>query len=193
MEKYYKDVVDNLEYSLDTFERSEKFYILILNAIRVESRIIISALGKNVAIAEKIIGTLQSLSIKSDFMHTNSAFHGDIGKIESNDLVLILSKSGETDETIMLISHLMKYEFKVIGLSFANEKSRMSKLLLHNNFILRLKGEGDKWNLIPNNSALIFLALLQSVVNRLIEDLDLDKSVIKRNHPGGFIGKKVNE
>jgi arabinose-5-phosphate isomerase len=192
MEKYFKNALENLEYALKTFDRSEEFYNILLNAVNTNSRIIISALGKNVSVSEKVVGTLQSLSIKSDFMHTNSAFHGDIGKIDDNDLVLILSKSGETDETIVLIEHLMQYNFQVVGLTFASDCSRMSNLLKHNNFFLKIKNEGDKWNLIPNNSAMIFLTVLQSVVNRLIFDLSLNIEVIKKNHPGGYIGKKVN-
>ena len=66
------------------------------------NKLVFSGLGKNVPICEKVVGTLNSVGLASAFLHTNSAVHGDLGVVRDGDLVIILTKSGETSESVHL-------------------------------------------------------------------------------------------
>lgn len=158
-----------------------------LLAIKSNNSIIVSALGKNVPICEKFIGTLNSLSIKANFMHTNSAIHGDLGMINQGDLVLVLSKSGNTDETITLLNLLKKRKVTVWLLTCSDNSN--GEKLSNKSITLKIKHEGDPWNLIPNISSLTFLVFLQAVSMKLIDKLAIPLESFKKNHPGGSIGK----
>lgn len=152
-------------------------------------KIIATALGKNVPICEKFVGTLLSVGIQSYFLHTNSAIHGDLGVVSDNDLVIMLSKSGETEESIYLCKHLTKRASNIY-LMTCNANSTLAKLC-PKKVVLYLEHEGDKWNLIPNNSSIGFLFVLQALAMELIDRLDIPLETFKMNHPGGAIGKSL--
>jgi D-arabinose 5-phosphate isomerase GutQ len=156
------------------------------------NKIIATGLGKNVSICEKFVGTLSSLGIKSQFIHTNSAIHGDLGVIKDHDLIIILSKSGLSEETIYLYSILGKFRNIKIWIITFNSFAPI-KIQNKNNLIISLLHEGDKWNLIPNNSTTIFLILLQKIAILLTYKLKMRLAVFKKNHPGGHIGFLLNK
>ncbi len=162
-----------------------------IKTIKNKKQIIVSALGKNVPIAEKFIGTLNSVGIDGHFVHTNSAIHGDLGIINDGDLVILLSKSGNTEETLKLAKILNNLKTKNWLLT-CNNKSYCAKII-KNNLIFKLYHEGDPWNLIPNNSTILFLFFLQGLAMGIIEKLRIGIEVFKRNHPGGDIGKKLEK
>lgn len=160
-----------------------------LGVITSKGKIIASGLGKNVPICEKFIGTLNSVGIDSNFLHTNSAMHGDMGTVRPGDLVILLSKSGNTDETINLANLLRNRKVNTWLLTCSN----VCKIdnVVNNKICIPIKHEGDPWNLIPNNSTLVFLIFLQALAMKIIEKLEVPISVFKSNHPGGAIGKKL--
>lgn len=175
-------------------ENSDKNKLEVLVQDMVETiknghKIIATALGKNVPICEKFIGTLVSVGIPGYFLHVNSAVHGDLGIVDKDDLVIMLSKSGETDESIYLCAHLIKRGANVYLMTY-NRHSTLANLC-SKVIDLYLEHEGDKWNLIPNNSSIGFLFVLQAVAMELIERLNIPLEVFKSNHPGGAIGKKL--
>ena len=100
-----------------------------------------------------------SMGLPAYFLHTNSAVHGDLGLVKKDDLVIVLTKSGETTESIYLTKHLENHEANIWLLSF-NQESTLTKRI-PKSLILDLKHEGDLWNIMPNNSyfhlALIFV------------------------------------
>jgi len=160
------------------------------STVRRGNKIIATALGKNVPICEKFVGTLISLGIDAFFLHTNSAVHGDLGAVKDGDLVIILSKSGETSESVYLYEQL-KMRNVIVWIMCYNGDSTLcredSKKL-----VLYLEHEGDKWNLVPNNSSIGFLLVLQSIAMELADRLDVGLDVFKKNHPGGYIGKALS-
>lgn len=162
-----------------------------LRTIKSGGKIIATALGKNVPICEKFIGTLNSIGISSSFLHTNTAVHGDLGIIKNNDLILILSKSGNTEESVYLLEHLMKRKAN-IWLLTCNKNSQLYKKISHN-IVLEIGDEGDPWNIIPNNSSLAFLFFLQALSMHLIDKLKISIQEFRQNHPGGAIGKILNK
>ena len=157
------------------------------------NRIIVSALGKNVPIAEKFVGTMVSVGLKASFMHTNSAIHGDMGLVSKDDLVILLSKSGNTFETEYLAKHLINTSIDYLCLSFGDNNSLLCKIKPNNFYSLKIKKEGDLWNLIPNNSSITYLVILQALAMKLIKSFKIDKSILRRNHPGGAIGEFINK
>jgi len=162
-----------------------------LETIKNGGKIITSGLGKNVPICEKFVGSLNSLGISAAFMHTNSAVHGDLGIVRDGDLVIILTKSGETTESVYLASLLEKRNCKIWLLSF----SRDSKLYreLPNHLVIDLEHEGDEWNILPNNSTVLNLIVLQELAMQIAKELHPDIDVLRQNHPGGDIGEKLGD
>jgi arabinose-5-phosphate isomerase len=153
------------------------------------NKIIASGLGKNVPICEKFVGTLHSIGIPAAFMHTNSAVHGDLGIVRAGDLVIVLSKSGETLESVHLVRLLKKRDCKIWLLSFNRAGTLYREL--QNRLIVELEHEGDMWNLLPNNSTVLNLIVLQELAMRIAEEQDVGIDALRQNHPGGSIGARL--
>jgi arabinose-5-phosphate isomerase len=158
-------------------------------AARRGGRIIASGLGKNVPVCEKFIGTLNSLGISAAFLHTNSAMHGDLGIVREGDVVLLLSKSGGTAETLQLLEHLERKKANVWGFSFNRDGALRKRCA--SNILLALEHEGDPWDIMPNNSTAVYLIVLQGLAMRLAEKMGLTLGVFRGNHPGGKIGERL--
>ncbi len=150
-------------------------------------KIIVSGLGKNVPICEKFVGSMVSLGMDAAFLHTNSAVHGDMGIVKDGDMVIILTKSGETKESIYLAEQLKERKTAMWLLTFA-QKSTLTREI-PNSVILKLNDEGDMWNIMPNNSTTINLIILQGLCMQIARKRKLMISDFKRNHPGGHIGE----
>lgn len=150
-------------------------------------KIIASGLGKNVPICEKFVGSMVSLGMEASFLHTNSAVHGDMGIVKDGDMVIILTKSGETAESVYLSRLLQTRSVKLWLLTFT-EGSTLSKEI-PNHITLKLTHEGDLWNIMPNNSTTIDLIVLQGLAMQIAKMRNLNISDFKRNHPGGHIGE----
>lgn len=124
-------------------------------------------------------------------MHTNSAVHGDLGMVSEDDVVILLSKSGETFETLEL-ARLLGDKKSQNWLITCQSGSR-AEVIIKQVVVLPITHEGDPWNLIPNNSSLVFLMFLQSLAMSLADLLPAQIEVFKQNHPGGSIGKKLDQ
>jgi D-arabinose 5-phosphate isomerase GutQ len=160
-------------------------------ALKAGHKIIATGLGKNVPICDKFVGTMLSMGLDAAFMHTNTAVHGDMGMVHSGDLVIILTKSGSTAESVYLADLLkMRRGVKLWLISF-HEHSELADSM-ENKLIVSLEHEGDLWNIVPNNSTTLNLLILQEVAVKLSERLNLDlEKDFKPNHPGGAIGAKL--
>lgn len=197
MKRHFKQQIDSIQAAYLQLDDTmyEEFITDCLRTIKSGHKIIATSLGKNVPICEKFVGTLNSLGISAHFMHTNSAVHGDLGMIQEGDMVIVMSKSGETAETIYLCEKL-KARNSLDWLLSCNKNSTCTDLV-DKRLILEVSQEGDPWNLVPNNSTLIFLVFLQSVCMEIIDKLPVDLDTFKNNHPGGSIGmilaNRVNE
>ncbi len=151
-------------------------------------KIIATGLGKNVPICDKFVGTMLSLGLNAGFLHTNSAVHGDMGMVHSGDLVIILTKSGSTTESVYLAELLRKRKGVKLWLLTFTENSQISSIV-DETLVVELEHEGDLWNIIPNNSTTINLLILQNVAIELSRRLNLTlEDDFKPNHPGGAIG-----
>ena len=160
------------------------------NTLKSGHKVIASGLGKNVPICEKFEGTMLSAGMDAQFLHTNSAVHGDLGMVKPGDLVMILTKSGSTEESIYLVDILQKRENVKLWPLSCNEQGYLSERM-ENKLIIPLEHEGDPWNIMPNNSSTLYLIILQQIAMQLIKRLGISLDDFKSNHPGGAIGAKL--
>ena len=150
-------------------------------------KIVVSGLGKNVPVCEKFVGSMQSLGLEAYFLNTNSAVHGDMGVVKTGDMVVILTKSGETEESIYLTRLLKKRNVNMWLLTFAKESTLTREI--PNCIILDLVHEGDQWNIMPNNSTTVNLIVLGGLAMKIAAGMGVTLEQFKQNHPGGNIGK----
>jgi arabinose-5-phosphate isomerase len=124
-------------------------------------------------------------------MHTNSAVHGDLGLVGEKDLVILLTKSGETEESEHLTGFLKKKKCKLWLLSFNRQSTLYNQI--PNRLIIDLEHEGDEWNILPNNSTLLNLIVLQELAMLIAKKREIPIDVLRENHPGGAIGITLSE
>lgn len=179
---------DHTIHSLDEKEFS-RWVDEAVDTLQSGHKIIVSGLGKNVPICDKFVGTMISMGLDACFLHTNSAVHGDMGVVKDGDMVIILTKSGETSESIYLARLLVRRRVNMWLLTFQRESTLAREIA--NSIVLDLKHEGDLWNIMPNNSTVINLIVLQGLAMMIAKRLNLPIEQFKRNHPGGAIGKKL--
>lgn len=192
-EKYFKNDSQIIESALNSIDIDEMDALMEAceNTIRSGHKVIASGLGKNVPICDKFVGTMLSLGLNANFLHTNTAVHGDMGMVKPGDLVIILTKSGETAESVYLEELLEKRDGVTLWLiSFCRNSILANKM--KNKMIIELKHEGDLWNIVPNHSTTINLIVLQKIAMELSKRLNLDlEHDFKPNHPGGVIGEML--
>ena len=190
---YFDKTIKTIEKSLASIEKSIFFNLVdtACEVVKNGNKIVLSGLGKNVPICDKIVGSLLSLGIDANVLHTNSAIHGDMGMIKDGDLVVILSKSGNTTESVQLVNLLLDRNIHLFGLTFNKDGKIVEQITPGNCVALSLDEEGDPWNIMPNNSSTINLIVLQAFVMELVDRLDIELESFKQNHPGGAIGEKL--
>ena len=162
-----------------------------VNTIDSGHKIVVSGLGKNVPICEKFVGSMVSLGMDAAFLNTNSAVHGDMGIVKDGDMVIILTKSGETAESVYLSHKLSDRNINKWLLTF--EKNSTLVREIPNHLVLNLKHEGDMWNIMPNNSTTVNLIVLQGLAMQIASKRGLTIEDFKRNHPGGHIGEVLSD
>ena len=113
-----------------------------------------------------------------------------MGMVRPGDLVIILSKSGNTAESVYLVDVLKKRQGVKLWLLSCNKHSILADAM-ENKLIIPLDHEGDPWNIVPNNSTTLFLIVLQTIAMQMIKRLGLRLEDFKPNHPGGAIGAKL--
>ncbi len=193
MTSYFEKQLKEFEHSIHSMdmEMFDKWLKESVATLQSGHKIVASGLGKNVPVCEKFVGSMQSLGLDAYFLNTNSAVHGDMGVVKEGDMVIILTKSGETAESIYLTRLLKKRNVKLWLLTF--EKNSTLTKEIPNSIILDLIHEGDQWNIMPNNSTTINLIVLQGLAMKIADEMNLTIEDFKRNHPGGAIGKVLNE
>ncbi len=193
MISYFKSTIEIIQDCFENFSQSEFDHIVdrCVETIKNGGKIVASGLGKNVPICEKFVGTLNSFGIDARFLHTNTAIHGDLGVVQNKDILFILSKSGNTIESVLLSDFVKAKNCEVWYIGFNKESQLAQKI--DNQLILSMKHEGDIWDIAPNNSTTIYLILLQGIAIELSKRLDIKLDDFKINHPGGGIGQKLSK
>ncbi len=191
MKTYFKGVLETIQRAVESLD-GDMFGQLVSECQQViESghKVIVSGLGKNVPVCDKFVGTMNSLGLPACFMNTNSAVHGDLGLVKPGDLVIVLTKSGETIESVYLTGLLKKRDVDIWLLTFRRESTLTREIPKH--IVLDLEHEGDPWDIVPNNSTTVNLIVLQGVAITLAERMGVELSDFRENHPGGYIGEQL--
>lgn len=191
MQKYFKNILNIIEKSVQSMDVEVFNHLLdeCQETIENGNKIIVSGLGKNMPVCDKFVGTMNSFGLPAGFMNTNTAVHGDLGMVKPDDLVIILTKSGETVESVYLARLLKQRITKLWLLSFNHDSTLTHEI--PNQLILNLDHEGDAWDIVPNNSTTVNLIILQGLALRLSERLGITLFDFKQNHPGGAIGEQL--
>ncbi|MBW2603616.1 MAG: KpsF/GutQ family sugar-phosphate isomerase [Deltaproteobacteria bacterium] len=157
---------------------------------RSKGRLIISGIGKSGLVGRKIVATLNSTGTRSFFLHPAEAMHGDLGMVDSDDIFLALSNSGETDELNMLIPSIRKIGCTIIAFT-GNKNSTLGK---HCDIIIdvAVKREACPMGLAPTASSTALLAMGDALAGALINKKHFKSSDFKKIHPGGFLGQRLS-
>lgn len=191
MKRYFEKVTDSIQRAVGSMDVI--VFDQLLNeceqVLKCGHKVVVSGLGKNVPVCDKFVGTMNSLGLEACFMNTNTAVHGDLGMVKPGDLVIILTKSGETIESVYLTQLLKDRGVDLWLLSFNRDSTLTREIPKH--LILALDHEGDAWNIVPNNSTTVNLIVLQGLALNLAERMGVTLEQFKQNHPGGAIGEKL--
>ncbi len=189
---YYEGVMKVLEDALESIPTDvyEQVIDECVKTLKNGGKIVASGLGKNVPICEKFVGTLNSFGIDARFLHTNTAVHGDLGMVSKNDLVFLLSKGGNTYETVTLAEHLKNRETNTWLLTFYDNCK--SAEVVDKKLVMHLINEGDEWDIVPNNSTTVYLIVLQGIAIEIGKRMGITLDDFKINHPGGGIGARLS-
>ena len=152
-------------------------------------KIIISGIGKSGNIAGKIAASFTSTGIPAIYLNPVDASHGDMGILERDDILIILSNSGESHELLDLIDFCKRRKIKIISITSTN-KSLLSKNS-DINLILPPHPEADKLQTIPTTSTTMSLALGDALCCSVLSIRKFDKKSFSELHPGGKIGRKL--
>ena len=167
----------------------EQFDAAVETVLNATGRLVVTGVGKSALVGQKIVATLNSTGTPSLFMHAADAIHGDLGMIQANDVVMVLSKSGNTAEIKVLVPLLKRTGVWIIALV----GDRESYLARHAHHVLHAHSgcEADPMNLVPTTSTTVALALGDALAVSLMEARGFTRHDFARYHPGGALGKKL--
>ena len=176
--------VTALERHLDgQFERAVE---LIVNC---KGRVVISGIGKSAIIAQKIVATLNSTGTPAIFLHAADAIHGDLGMVQEQDVVILVSKSGESPEIKVLLSLIRGFGNPLIGMvgNLQSMLARQSHVVLNTT----IEQEAGMNSLAPTCSTTVQLVMGDALAITLMELRGFSSDDFARFHPGGTLGKKL--
>jgi arabinose-5-phosphate isomerase len=156
---------------------------------KAKGRLIVSGIGKSAIIAQKIVATLNSTGTPAVFMHAADAIHGDLGMIQNDDVVLVISKSGNSPEIKVLAPLVKNFGNTLIGMVGNTE----SYLALNCDIVLNttVEQEACPINLAPTSSTTAQMVMGDALAVCLMEIKEFSSNDFAKYHPGGTLGKKL--
>ncbi len=152
-------------------------------------RVVVTGIGKSGHIARKLAATLASTGTPAFFVHATEASHGDLGMITADDVVLMLSNSGETDELVSLMPHLKRQGAQLIALTGNEESSLAQAADVH--LDASVDAEACPLGLAPTASTTAALALGDALALTLLDARGFSVEDFARSHPGGALGRRL--
>jgi len=167
----------------------QDFVRVIDLALRLDGRVVTAGMGKAGIIATKVSATLASTGTPSIFLHPAEAIHGDLGRVVKGDLLLMFSKSGETQELLVLLPHVKSSAVPIVSVT----QSRDSTLGRHSDIVLELGpiDEVGPYGLAPSASTTAMLALGDALALVVQEGRKFGPQDFARFHPGGDLGRRL--
>jgi arabinose-5-phosphate isomerase len=154
-----------------------------------KSRIVVTGIGKSAIIAQKIVASMNSTGTPSMFLHASEAIHGDLGMVQKDDVVICISKSGNSPEIKVLVQIINNFGNKLIAIT-GNTDSFLAK---NSDFVLNTTVESESCpnNLAPTDSTTAQLVMGDALTVCLMEMRDFQPQDFAKYHPGGALGKKL--
>ena len=179
--------IQTLEDLVQTINAS--FVTIVRLIYESKGRLVVTGIGKSAIVAQKIVATLNSTGTPALFMHAADAIHGDLGMITSQDVVLCISKSGETPEIKVLIPLARNLGSAIIGMTSKSTSTlgQQADYLLHT----PIRHEADPNNLAPTASTTAQMAMGDAVAISLLELRGFTDKDFAKYHPGGALGKQL--
>lgn len=167
----------------------ETFEEIVGLILQCKGKLVISGVGKSALIAQKIVATLNSTGTPAAFLHAADAIHGDLGLIQKEDLVILISKSGESAEVKLLLPLIKNFGNAIIAMS----GNLQSFLATNANYILNttVLQEACPNNLAPTTSTAAQLAMGDALAVCLMEARGFSSEDFAKFHPGGTLGKRL--
>src|SRR5690606_25224840 len=168
---------------------NDDFSEIVQQILYLNARVIVTGIGKSAIIAQKIVATFNSTGTPAIFMHAADAIHGDLGMIQSNDLVICISKSGNTPEIKVLVPLLKQSDNKVVAMV----GDRDSYLAKQADWILETSIETEErpQNLSPTTRTTAQMAMCGALAVCLIDYREFSSADCAKYHPEGSIGKRT--
>jgi D-arabinose 5-phosphate isomerase GutQ/beta-phosphoglucomutase-like phosphatase (HAD superfamily) len=190
IESILNNNIEELQNNFWDMKKSIEIISVLLKNMKHNSNIYLSGMGKSGYICKKSVSTWQSLSIKSYYIDLPNLSHGDFGVFRDDDVLILVSNSGNTDEVVYIIDYIKNTLFKKITIIsiVANNDSKMEKLSDYT-FILNKIKEADKIDMTPSTSSMIFMSLLDAIGIAIRSDISIEE--FKDNHPNGALGLKI--
>lgn len=189
--RYAREVIDIECKNLRNIRnRLGKEFIKAVDTISTcKGKVILTGMGKSGIICRKIAGTFSSLGIPSIFLHPGDAVHGDLGTIGKDDIIMVISNSGETEEILRIIPSIKKIGAYVIALTCSKNSSlgRYSDIVIETGEIK----EADIFGLIPSSSTTCALVLGDAMALSLMRIKKIKKQDFAFFHPAGNLGKRL--
>lgn len=154
-----------------------------------KGRLVVSGIGKSAIIAQKIVATMNSTGTPSLFLHASEAIHGDLGMLLKDDVIICISKSGNSPEIKILIPFLKRFGNILIAIT-GNMTSFLAK---ESHFVLNTTVDSESCpnNLAPTNSTTAQLVMGDAIAVSLMEMKNFSADDFAKYHPGGSLGKKL--
>lgn len=178
------NAVSGLKASIDA--GFSKAVVQIANS---KGRLIVSGIGKSAIVAQKIVATLNSTGTPSVFMHAADAIHGDLGMVQSNDVVMVISKSGNSPEIKVLVPLVKNFGNILVGMV----GNMQSFLALNSDIVLNttVEQEACPINLAPTSSTTAQMVMGDALAVCLMEEKGFSSDDFAKYHPGGTLGKRL--
>lgn len=186
-----KDVLKNESTAIENLMQyiDDDFEACVQEIYSANGRVVITGIGKSAIIANKIVATLNSTGTPSLFMHAADAIHGDLGMIQEHDIVICISKSGNTPEIKVLVPLLKRRGSKLVAL-VSNVNSYLAQQA---DYVLNatIGEEACPNNLAPTTSTTVHLAMGDALAVCLLELRNFTPADFAKYHPGGALGKQL--
>jgi arabinose-5-phosphate isomerase len=191
IKKIARDVLINESRAIENLTNfiDNEFESCVHEIYSAKGRVVITGIGKSAIIANKIVATLNSTGTPSIFMHAADAIHGDLGMIQAEDIVICISKSGNTPEIKVLVPLLKRRGSKLVAL-VSNTNSYLAQQA---DYVLNatIAEEACPHNLAPTTSTTAHLALGDALAVCLLQLRDFSSNDFAEYHPGGALGKQL--
>ena len=167
----------------------DAFVRAVEEMLNCRGRIVVCGIGKSGHIGRKLAATLASTGTPAFFVHATEAMHGDLGMITADDVVLMLSNSGETDELVALLPHVKRSGASIVALT-GNEESSLARAA-HIHLDAAVDGEACPLGLAPTASTTAAQAMGDALALALLDARGFSAADFLRSHPAGALGRKL--